>query len=82
MLLVPDKTKPFILETCISLKVWRAVLRQYNHNKELKVYSYLLKAFNLVKRNYHIYDWELLAIVWALKIWRHYLLGTLHPITI
>ena len=63
MLLVPDKTKPFILETCIFLKVWRAVLRQYDYNRELKIYFYLLKAFNLVKRNYQIYDQELLAIV-------------------
>ena len=63
MLLVLDKTKPFILKTDASLEVWRAVFRQYDHNKELKVYSYLLKAFNLAKRNYQIYDWKLLAIV-------------------
>ena len=56
MLLVPDKTKPFILETCTSLKVWGAILRQYDYNRELKIYFYLLKAFNLAKRNYQIYD--------------------------
>ena len=67
MLLVPNKTKPFILETDTSLKVWEAVLRQYDHNRELKAYSYLSKAFNLAKRNYQIYDQELLAIVRALK---------------
>ena len=36
ILLVPDKTKPFILETNTSLEVWGVVLRQYNHNRELK----------------------------------------------
>ena len=82
MLLVPNKTKPFILETDVSLEAWGAVLRQYNHNGELKACSYLLKAFNSAERNYQIYDWELLAIVWALKTWRHYLLGTPHPVTI
>ena len=56
MLLVPDKTKLFILETDISLKVWRAVLKQYDYNKELKVYFYLLKAFNPAERNYQIYN--------------------------
>ena len=67
MLLVPDKIKPFILETDASLKAWGAVLRQYNHNGELKAYSYLSKAFNPAERNYQIYDQELLAIVRALK---------------
>ena len=82
MLLVPDKTKPFILETDASLEAWGAVLRQYDHNRELKACSYLLKAFNPAERNYQIYDQELLAIVRALKTWRHYLLGTLHSVTI
>ena len=82
MLLVPDKTKPFILETDASLEAWGAVLRQYDHNGELKACSYLSKAFNPAKRNYQIYDRELLAIVQALKTWRHYLLGTPHPVTI
>ena len=50
MLLVPNKIKSFILKTDIFLKVWSVVLRQYNYNKELKVYSYLLKAFNSVKK--------------------------------
>ena len=68
MLLVPDKTKPFILETDASLEAQGAVLRQYNHNRELKAYSYLSKAFNPIKKNYQIYDQELLAIVRALKI--------------
>ena len=82
MLLVPNKTKSFILETDASLEAWGVVLRQYDYNGELKAYSYLSKAFNSTKRNYQIYDQELLAIVQALKTWRHYLLGTLHPITI
>ena len=68
MLLVLNKTKPFILETNTSLKAWGAVLKQYNYNGELKVCSYLSKAFNPAERNYQIYNWELLAIVWALKI--------------
>ena len=63
MLLVPDKTKPFILETNASLKAWEVVLRQYDHNREFKIYSYLSKAFNPAERNYQIYDQELLTIV-------------------
>ena len=82
MLLVPDKMKLFILETDTSLEVWGAVLKQYNHNGELKAYSYLSKAFNPAKKNYQIYDQELLVIVWAFETCRHYLLGTSHPVTI
>ena len=52
ILLVPNKTKPFILETNVSLEAWGAVLKQYDYNGELKACSYLLKAFNLAKRNY------------------------------
>ena len=63
ILLVPNKIKPFILETNISLEVWGAVLKQYDHNGELKAYFYLSKAFNPTERNYQIYDRELLAIV-------------------
>ena len=82
MLLVSDKTKLFILETDASLEVWGVVLRQYDYNGELKACSYLSKAFNPAKRNYQIYNRELLAIVRALETWRHYLLGTPHPVTI
>ena len=63
ILLVPDKTKLFILETDASFKVWEVVLRQYDHNGELKACSYLLKAFNLAEKNYQIYNQELLAII-------------------
>ena len=63
MLLVPDKTKPFILETDTSLEVWEVVLRQYDYNGELKAHFYLSKAFNPAKKNYQIYNQELLAIV-------------------
>ena len=52
MLLVPNKTKSFILETNASLEVWGAVLKQYDHNGELKAYSYLSKVFNSAKKNY------------------------------
>ena len=63
MLLVPDKTKLFILKIDTSLEAWGAVLRQYNYNGELKACSYLSKAFNPAKRNYQIYNQKLLAIV-------------------
>ena len=56
MLLVSNKTKPFLLETNVSFEVWGVVLRQYDHNGELKACSYLSKAFNPAEKNYQIYN--------------------------
>jgi hypothetical protein len=35
---------------------------------------------NQAKRGYNIYDKELLAIMWALCHWRHYLAGAKHQV--
>ena len=40
-----------------------------------RVVSYGSKQLKNHKRNYHTHDMELAAIVFALKIWRHYLYG-------
>src|SRR5882724_10730347 len=40
------------------------------------------KQMLLAERNYVIYDKELLAIIEALKLWHHYLEGSLHPVEI
>ena len=38
-----------------------------------RVVAYYSRQLKNHKRNYHIHDMELVAIVFALKIWRHYL---------
>lgn len=35
--------------------------------------AYLFEGMTETERNYEIYDWELLAVVWALESWCHYL---------
>ena len=40
-----------------------------------RVVAYRSSTFSDAERNYEIYDKEMLAIVQALKEWRHYLLG-------
>ncbi|GBE77455.1 hypothetical protein SCP_0103300 [Sparassis crispa] len=82
VLLMPDKTKPFIIESDASLVATGAVLRQTDVNGDLHPCGYLLKSFNPAERNYEIYDKELLMIVCALEEWRHYLDGSPHPIVI
>ena len=44
--------------------------------------AFLSKSLSPVERNYKIHDTEMLAIVRALKEWRHYLEGAHHPIEI
>ena len=82
VLLMPDKTKPFILETDASKVASGAVLRQYDDNGDLHPCGYLSKAFTPIEQRYQIYDRELLAIVRALQTWRHYLLGSPHEVTL
>ena len=43
--------------------------------QEGKVVTYVLRQLKLHEKNYPTHDFELAAIVFALKIWRHYLYG-------
>jgi hypothetical protein len=40
-----------------------------------QVVSYVSRQLRTHKENYHTHDLELAAVVHALKIWRHYLIG-------
>jgi hypothetical protein len=59
-----------------------AVLSQRAEDGHWHPVSAISHSFCPAERNYDIYDRELLAIVMALKEWRHYLEGGLHPIEI
>ena len=37
--------------------------------------AYYSKSLNAVERNYEIHDKEMLAIIWALEDWHHFLEG-------
>ncbi|GKF86126.1 putative reverse transcriptase domain-containing protein, partial [Tanacetum coccineum] len=41
-----------------------------------KVISYASRQLKIHEKNYTTHDLELVAVVFALKIWRHYLYGT------
>lgn len=81
-LLVPDKDKPFTLETDASKVATGAVLYQTNANGELQPCGYISQSLNEHEQRYEIYDRELLAIVRGLTKWRHCLLGAPHQTTI
>jgi len=61
----------------------RAVLSQRLPGKE-KWYpvAFYSKSLSLVEQNYEIHDKEILAIIYALEEWRHFLERAQHPVEI
>ncbi|EDR07074.1 reverse transcriptase-RNase H-integrase [Laccaria bicolor S238N-H82] len=63
ILIIPDPTKPFYVESDASKWATGAVLRQRDTNGDLKPCSYISHSFTQTERNYNIYDRELLGII-------------------
>ncbi|ESK90016.1 hypothetical protein Moror_7925, partial [Moniliophthora roreri MCA 2997] len=82
VLLMPDTDKPFVIEVDASKWATGAVLCQQGNNGEWHPCEYLSKSLSPTEWNYKIYDWELLAIVWALAEWQHYLMGGKYRVVI
>ena len=76
VLQLPDFAKPFAIAIDASKYASEAILLQTDPNGEWHPCSYLSQLFIPAEWNYDIYDWELLAIIWALKSWWHYLHGS------
>ena len=66
----PTYSKEYVIFSDASLNGLRCVLMQ-----EGKVVAYASRKLKLHKKNYPTHDFELVAIVFALKIWRHYIYG-------
>ncbi|GJY99318.1 putative reverse transcriptase domain-containing protein [Tanacetum coccineum] len=71
ILALPEGSEDFIAYCDASKKGLGAVLMQRE-----KVISYASRQLKIHERNYTTHDLELGAVVFALKIWRHYLYGT------
>lgn len=83
ILLHPDPTKPFTVETDASDFAIGAVLSQESaFTKKLHPVAFFSRKLLPAELNYTVHDKELLAIVNALKHWRHYLVGSHHIIDI
>jgi len=72
VLTIPDLSKPFILTTDASGVGLGAVLSQHTDAGEKPV-AFFSRKLNEHEVKYDIYTQELLAVVSALKEWRHYL---------
>ena len=66
----PTYSKEYVIFSDASLNGLGCVLMQ-----EDKVVAYALRQLKLHEKNYPAHDLELVVIVFALKIWRHYLYG-------
>ena len=68
-MMVPDRTKLFILETDASLVGVAAALIQKDSEGLERPCVFFSATLNQAQQNYEVYDWELLAIHSALKHW-------------
>jgi hypothetical protein len=73
-------SKPFFLEVDALDFALGSVLSQYG--EKWTTASYCSRKFSTAEINYEIHDKELLAIIDAIKEWRHLLEGTQHIITV
>ncbi|XP_042404529.1 uncharacterized protein LOC121994622 [Zingiber officinale] len=70
VLVLPSGDDGFVLYTDASLQGLDAVLMQHG-----RVVSYVSRQLKEHEKNYPVHDLELVAIIFALKIWRHHLYG-------
>ena len=70
ILIVPEQGQRYTLYSDASRDEWRCVLMQSR-----RVVAYGSRQLKNHEQNYPTHDLELAAIVFALKIWRHYLYG-------
>ncbi|KAA0040547.1 pol protein [Cucumis melo var. makuwa] len=70
VLTVPDGSGNFVIYSDASKKGLGCVLMQQG-----KVVAYASRQLKIYEQNYPTHDLELVAVVFALKIWRHYLYG-------
>ena len=71
----PDFSKKFILLTDASEIALGAILSQKDDEGKEHPILYDSKTLNFHEKNYETTKLEALAIIWALKKYRHYLYG-------
>jgi RNase H-like domain found in reverse transcriptase/Reverse transcriptase (RNA-dependent DNA polymerase)/Integrase zinc binding domain len=82
VLMMLDHLKPFQIQVNSSLFATGGILTQIDTNGDRHPCAYLSKSLTKEQRNYDTGDRELLAIVQALKEWRHYIQGSGHTMIV
>src|SRR6266851_10037972 len=78
----PNPKKQYFLEVDASAFALGAVLFQKDEVRKRCDVAYFSKALTPPERNYDIWDREFLAVVVALRNWRHLLIETQEPVLI
>ena len=82
VLIMPDEEKQFFLETDASDYGVGVVLSQEGEDNKMHPVAFYSNRLNEHKENYEIFDKEMLAIMKALKKWRHHLQGAKYPVKV
>ena len=82
VLIIPDLSKQFFIESDASKWATGAILQQLDNNGDLKPCGYISHSLTATERNYNIYDREMLGIIRALQTWRHFLEGSKHEVIV
>ena len=82
ILVHPDFSKPFFIETDASDFAFGAVLSQLRDGEKLHLVTFHSWKFSATEMNYEIHDKELLGIVDSFQEWRHLLKGATYQITV
>ena len=69
VLMMPDQTQPFQIESNASKYASGAVLTQMNSNGDRHPVAFMSKTFIDTEQQYKIYDQKLLGIIHALEEW-------------
>jgi hypothetical protein len=75
ILRIADPTAPFRIETDASGYAIGAALLQQDDNDIWHPVAYESRKCKPAEKNYPVHERELLALIYALKTWRHYLYG-------
>ena len=82
VLIMPDEEKQFYLECDASGYGVGAVLSQLGEDNKMHPITFYSSRMSPEEEGYEIYDQEMLAIMKALKKWRHHLQGAKYPVQI
>ena len=82
ILVLPDQTKHFRLETDASAYATGAVLSQLCDDGKWRPVGFVSKSLSETECNYAIHDKELLSVICELEEWGHILEGTKHKVEI
>jgi len=75
VLVIPDLDRKMRVEADVSDFAMGGVLSMKCEDEKWRPVTYISKLLNEAERNYEIHNKEMLAIIWCLEVWRHFLEG-------